>query len=160
MKERSAFAAAQLRRRLRLLMRDWRSATIGGGRRWLHVRAAALTRLLALATALVVAQNLLPYQLNMRPGDVANRDVNSPRSVTYESVIKTQEARTAAAARIPDQFDTAVAAQQVQALQTLGSRVSDLRQSGSSGRERSAELSPLGPQLSYPARDYSLQAGS
>jgi putative nucleotidyltransferase with HDIG domain len=160
MKERSTFAAAQLRRRLRLLMRDWRSATIGGGRRWLHVRAAAITLLIALATALVVAQNLLPYQLNMRPGDVANRDVNSPRSVKYESVIKTQEARAAAAARIPDQFDTAVAAQQVQALQTLGSKVSDLRQSRSSGPDRAAELSLLEPQLSDAERVYLLQADS
>src|SRR5437879_2301588 len=104
MKERSAFAAAQLRRRLRLLMRDWRSATIGGGRRWLHVRAAAITLLIALATA--------------------------------------------------------VAAQQVQALQTLGSKVSDLRQSRSSGPDRAAELSLLEPQLSDAERVYLLQADS
>ncbi len=160
MKERSAFAAAQLRRRLRHLMRDWRSATIGVGRRWLYVRAAAITLLIALATALVVAQNLLPYQLNMRPGDVANRDVNSPRSVKYESVIKTQEARAAAAARIPDQFDSVAVTQQVQALQTLGSKVSDLRQSKTSGPDRAAELSLLEPQLSDAERVYLLQADS
>ncbi|TMF56293.1 MAG: HDIG domain-containing protein, partial [Chloroflexi bacterium] len=59
-----------------------------------------------------------------------------------------------------DQFDTAVAAQQVQALQTLGSKVSDLRQSRSSGPDRAAELSLLEPQLSDAERVYLLQADS
>src|SRR6202022_2152869 len=138
---------------------DLRLGHVGTGRRWPpYVRSAAITLILALATALVVAQNFLPNRLNLRSGDVATQDVVAPRSVRYESQTKRDEARAAAAAQVPDQFDTSIATQQRQALDTLGTKVSDLRRSSSSGPDRAAQLSLLEPQLSDAQRQYLLQA--
>ena len=64
----------------------------------------------------------------------------------------------AATAQVPDQFDTSVSIQQRQAIDSLATRVGDLRQSSSSGPDRSAQLSLLEPQLSDAQRQYLLQA--
>lgn len=158
MKQRGSVAIERLRRRGRLFARDLRMGHLGG-RRWPpYLRSAAITLVLALATALVVAQNFLPNRLNLKAGDVSSQDVVAPRSVRYESQTKRDEARALAAAQVPDQFDGTVATQQRQAIDSLATKVSDLRQSSTPGPDRSAQLSLLEPQLSDAQRQYLLQA--
>ena len=158
MKQRGSLAIERLRRRGRLFARDLRLGHLGG-RRWPpYLRSAAITLVLALATALVVAQNFLPNRLNLKAGDVATQDVVAPRAVRYESQTKRDEARAAAAAQVPDQFDGAVATQQRQAIDTLATKVGDLRQSSTPGPDRAAQLSLLEPQLNDAQRQYLLQA--
>src|SRR2546428_7099710 len=159
MRQRSASAIEQLRRRGRLFARDLRLGHIGAGRRWPpYLRPAAITLILALATALVVAQNFLPNRLNLRAGEVSSQDVISQRSVRYESQTRREEARAAAAAQVPHQFDGSVSIQQRQSIDSLATKVSDLRRSSSSGPDRSAQLSLMEPQLSDAQRQYLLQA--
>ena len=139
MRQRGSSALDQLRRRGRLFARDLRLGHIGAGRRWPpYVRSAAITLVLALATALVVAQNFLPNRLNLRAGDVSTQDVVAPRSVRFESQTKREEARTAAATQVSDQFDGSIASQQRQAIDSLATKVAELRSSSSSGPDRSA----------------------
>src|SRR3989475_4343664 len=159
MRQRSSSAIEQLRRRGRLFARDLRLGHIGAGRRWPPIlRPAAITLVLALATALVVAQNFLPNRLNLRAGEVSSQDVISQRSVRYESQTNRDEARAVAASQVPDQFDGSVSTQQRQTIDTLATKVADLRRSSSSGPDRSAQLSLLEPQLSDAQRQYLLQA--
>src|SRR5438045_8668158 len=159
MRQRGSVAIEQLRRRGRLFGLVLRLAHCGPGRRWPpYLRSAAITLILALATALVVAQNFLPNRLNLRAGDVSSQDVVSQRSLRYESQTKRDEARAAAAAQVPDQFDGSVSRQQRQAIDTLATKVGDLRRSARSGPDRSAQLSLLEPQLSDAQRQYPLQA--
>ena len=106
----------------------------------------------------MVAQNFLPNRLNLRAGDVSSQDVVSQQSVRFESQTKRDEARAAAAAQVPDQFDSSISTQQRQAIDSLATKVADLRQSTSSGPDRSAQLSLLEPQLSDAQRQYLLQA--
>ena len=134
-----------------------RLGTIDVTRRWPpYARSALITLVIALITALVVAQNFLPNRLNLRAGDVASQDVPAPRSVRYESLTKTQEARDLAAKQVPDQFDGTVTSQQRQALDALGVKVSEQRQSGSPDPDRLAKLSLLEPQLTDAQRAYLL----
>src|SRR5579864_7772754 len=159
MKQRGSSALERLRRRGRLFARDLRMGHIGAGRRWPpYVRSAAITLVLALATALVVAQNFVPNTLNLKAGNVSNQDVVSPRAVRYESQVKRDEARATARAQVPDQFDGSIATQQRQAIATLANQVNDLRQSSTPGPDRSSQLSLLEPQLSDAQRQYLLQA--
>src|SRR6266550_3433394 len=159
MRQRGSVAIERLRRRGRLFARDLRLGHVGPGRRWPpYLRSAAITLILALATALVVAQNFLPNRLNLRSGEVSSQDVISQRSVRYESQTRREEARAAAAAQVPDQFDGSVSSQQRQAIDALATKVADLRRSSSSGPDRSAQLSLLEPQLSDAQRQYLLQA--
>src|ERR1700693_5323829 len=159
MRQRGSSAIDQLRRRGRLFARDLRLGHLGAGRRWPpYVRSAAITLVLALATALVVAQNFLPNRLNLHAGDVSSQDVVSQRSVRYESQTRREEGRPAAEAQVPDQFDGSVSSQQRQAIDSLATKVADLRASSSSGPDRSANMSMLEPQLSDAPRQYLLQA--
>ena len=75
----------------------------------------------------MVAQNFLPNRLNLRAGDVSSQDVVSQRSVRYESQTRRDEARAAAVAQVPDQFDGSVSIQQRQAIDSLATKVADLR---------------------------------
>ncbi|MEO6795855.1 MAG: HDIG domain-containing metalloprotein [Candidatus Dormibacter sp.] len=159
MKERGSAALERLRRRGRLFARDLRLGHAMGTRRWPpYVRSAAISLLIALLISLVVAQNFLPNRLTLRAGDVSSQDVVAPRSARYESQTKRDEARAAASQQVPDQFDGSMATQQRQALDTLASKVADLRQSSSSGPDRVARLSLLESQLSDAQRQYLLQA--
>src|SRR6266513_1868824 len=159
MRQRSSSAIEQLRRRGRLFARDLRLGHSGAGRRGPpYLRPAANTLILALATALVVAQNFLPNRLNLRAGEVSGQDIVSQRSLRYESQTKRDEARAVAAAQEPDQFDGSVSSQQRQAIDTLATKVAELRRSSSTGPDRSAQLSLLEPQLSDAQRQYLLQA--
>src|SRR5256714_5327791 len=144
MRQRGSSAIEQLRRRGRLFARDLRLGHIGAGRRWPpYLRSAAITLILALATALVVAQNFLPNRINLRAGDVSSQDVVSQRSLRYESQTKREEARAAAATQVPDQFDGSVSTQQRQAFDSLAAKVADLGRSSSSGADPPAHLSLL-----------------
>src|SRR5256885_9565007 len=128
MRQRSSSAIKQLRRRGRLFARDLRLGHIGAGRRWPpYLRSAAITLILALATALVVAQNFLPNRLNLRAGDVSSQDVVSQRSLRYESQTKRDEAPAAAAAQVSDQFDGSVSTQQRQAIDRSEEHTSELQ---------------------------------
>src|SRR5437588_13071305 len=139
MRERGSFAIERLRRRGRIFARDLRLGHIGG-RRWPpYLRSAAVTLILALATALVVAQNFLPNRLNLRAGDVSSQDVVSQQSVRFESQTKRDEARAAAAAQVPDQFDSSISTQQRPAHDSLATQVADLRQSHRPGPHRPAQ---------------------
>ena len=159
MKERGTSALESLRRRGRLFARDLRLGRMSGSRRWPpYVRSAAISLLIALLISLVVAQNFLPNRLTLKAGDVSSQDVVAPRSARYESQTRRDEARAAAAKQVPDQFDGSVATQQRQALDSLAGKVSDLRQSSSSGPDRAARLSLLEPQLTDAQRQYLLQA--
>jgi cyclic-di-AMP phosphodiesterase PgpH len=159
MRQPGSSAIERLRRRGRRFARDLRLGQLDTGRIWPpYLRSAAITLVLALATALVVAQNFLPNRLNLRAGDVSTQDVVAPRSVRYESQTKRDEARAAAAAQVSDQFDGSVSAQQRQAIDSLATKVSELRRSSSSGPDRSAQLSLLEPELSDAQRQYLLQA--
>src|SRR5256712_9086025 len=159
MRERGWVAMERLRGRGRFFARALGLGHMGPGGRWPpYVRSAAITLVLALATALVVAQNFLPNRLNLHAGDVSSQDVVSQRSVRYESQTRREEARTAAEAQVPDQFDGSVSSQQRQAIDSLATKVADLRASSSSGPDRSAQLSLLEPQLSDAQRQYLLQA--
>src|SRR5436305_9650046 len=157
MRERGSLAVERLRRRGRLFARDLRLGHMGPGRRWPpYLRSAAITLILALATALVVAQNFLPNRLNLRAGDVSSQDVVSQRSLRYESQTKRDEARAVAAAQVPDQFDASVSSRQRQPMDTLATKVAELRRSSSSGPDRCAQLSLVEPQLSDAQRQYPL----
>src|SRR2546423_8678934 len=117
MRQRSSSAIEQLRRRGRLFARDLRLGHIGAGRRWPpYLRPAAITLILALATALVVAQNFLPNRLNLRAGGVSIQDVVSQRSVRYESQTRRDQARAAPSTHIPDQFHGSHSLQHYQAI--------------------------------------------
>src|SRR2546428_4463615 len=144
MRERGSVAIERLRRRGRVVAGDLRLGQFGPGRLCPpYLRSAAITLILALATALVVAQNFLPNRLNLRAGDVSSQDVVSQRSVRYESQTKRDEARAAAAAQVPDQFDGSVSTQPRQAIDTLATNVADLRRSYTSYPDRSPQLSLL-----------------
>src|SRR5437667_12898956 len=127
MRQRGSLAIERLRRRGRLFARDLRLGHVGPGRRWPpYLRSAAITLILALATALVVAQNFLPNRLNLRAGEVSSQDVVSQRSVRYESQTRRDEARAAAATPVPDQSDGSVSIQDRHAIDAPPTKVADL----------------------------------
>jgi putative nucleotidyltransferase with HDIG domain len=84
----------------------------------------------ALAAALVLALiPLFPRQLQVREGDVASRDLTSPRDVGFESEALTERSREEAAAAVPDvlSFDPTVNAQQTSRLDTAVARATQVR---------------------------------
>jgi putative nucleotidyltransferase with HDIG domain len=159
MKGRASPSLNRLRRIGRLLARGRPLRRLPGSARWgPYVRPVGGILLVALAVTLVVAQNFLPYRLDLRAGDVATQNVTAPRSLQYESQTKTEEARVAAAKQVPDLYDQAIATQQKQALDALGAKVSELRQGQTSGPDRAARLSLLAPGLTDAEKAYLLQA--
>src|SRR5919198_767405 len=144
-------------RRLRVLLDRRTGQLLRTPKGWrVYGRPIGISLVLALAIALVVAQNFLPNRITLRAGDVATQNIVAPRSVRYESLTKTQEARDAAASQVPDQFDAALTTQQRQAIDSLGSKLTDLRKQGS-GPAQAAQLSLLEPQLTDAQREYLLQ---
>lgn len=93
-----------------------------------QLRTAAFA--VALAAAVVLA--LIPFfprQLQVREGDVASRDLTSPRDVGFESELLTERSREEAAAAVPDvlSFDPTVRAQQISRLDTAVVRATQVR---------------------------------
>src|SRR5919204_601317 len=127
-------------RRVRVLLDRRTGQLLRTPKGWrVYGRPIGISLVLALAIALVVAQNFLPNRITLRAGDVATQNIVAPRSVRYESLTKTQEARDAAASQVPDQFDAALTTQQRQAIDSLGSKLTDLRKQGS-GPAQAAQL--------------------
>lgn len=107
-----------------------------------YVRAVGIVLALALVVAFIVAINFLPNQATVKVGGVAPRDILAPRGTHYESTVKTEEARAAAAARIPDQFDAGVLDTQRAALGRFHTGVNELR-SQAGGSQRPSQLQTL-----------------
>jgi putative nucleotidyltransferase with HDIG domain len=100
-----------------------------------YVRAVGIVLALALVVAFIVATNFLPNQVTVKVGGVAPRDILAPRATHYESTVKTEEARAAAAARVPDQFDAGILDTQRGTLGRFQTGVKELRnQAGGSQR--------------------------
>jgi putative nucleotidyltransferase with HDIG domain len=107
-----------------------------------YVRAVGIVLALALVVAFIVATNFIPNQVTVKVGGVAPRDILAPRATHYESTVKTEEARAAAAARVPDQFDAGVLDTQRAALSRFQTGVKELR-SQAGGSQRLVQLQGL-----------------
>jgi len=69
-------------------------------------RAVLLGIFLTAATSIVLIINLLPSnQVSLNAGDVASADIAAPFDLTYESEIRTRQARDAEAASVSDIYD-------------------------------------------------------
>jgi len=87
---------------------------------------------LCLALAWTATFTLLPASdlVRVDVGQPSPRNIKAPRGVVYISEIQTEQARAAAAARVPDVYtppDMSIATAQVQALADLGYALSDIR---------------------------------
>ena len=101
-------------------------------------RALAVGGAVALALFFILSANITLGQEDLEVGQIAERDIRSPRNLTFESVTETRAARDAAAADVPAQTVTAEApadnlAQQLtlfDALHRSVTRTMNLRDSG------------------------------
>lgn len=86
-----------------------------------------------LAIGLVVALfPFFPRQLGISEGDIATRDIVSPRDATFESTVLTDQARDLAALAVPDVLlPVEVAPAQLEELDTNTATISDIRQDDS-----------------------------
>ncbi len=104
------------------------------------LRAVGIVLALALAVSFVVVLNFVPNQVTLRSGEVSSRDVQAPRPARYESAVKTEEARTAAVAQVPDQFDSSISDTQRASLGRFRTAVRDARAQPGGGSARLQEL--------------------
>ncbi|CAN5852899.1 HDIG domain-containing protein [soil metagenome] len=72
-------------------------------------RALGVAAIVAAALFLVLSANITLGQEDLEVGQIAERDIRSPRNLTFESVTLTRAARDAAAADVPAQTVTAKA---------------------------------------------------
>jgi len=93
-----------------------------------QLRTAAFAVALAAAVVLAVIA-FFPRQLQVQEGDVASRDLTSPRDAGFESELLTERSREEAAAAVPDvlSFDPTVRAQQISRLDTAVVRATQVR---------------------------------
>ncbi|MGB6896777.1 MAG: HDIG domain-containing metalloprotein, partial [Dehalococcoidia bacterium] len=93
-----------------------------------QLRTAAFAVALAAAVVLAVIA-FFPHQPQVQEGDVASRDLTSPRDVAFESELLTERSREEAAAAVPDvlSFDPTVRAQQTSRLDTAVARATQVR---------------------------------
>ena len=96
----------------------------GRSSRWIVLRAVLLGVLLAAATSAVLLVDLLPSnRVLLNAGDVSRVEILAPYDLTYESEIRTQQARDSQAASIQEIFDppdaTVARQQEIQARQIL-----------------------------------------
>ncbi len=81
-------------------------------------RLLVASALLILALTAIFSVDVIPNRVDLKVGDVARTDVLAPRTLTYQSAILTDQARTAARDGVAPQYDytpekaTAVASQQ------------------------------------------------
>ncbi len=85
-----------------------------------------------LAAALFVALFpvvIFPRQLRVEEGDIASRTIRSPRDLTFESELLTEQAREAAAREVEEvlEFDSNIGARQIALLATATSSVAEVR---------------------------------
>jgi cyclic-di-AMP phosphodiesterase PgpH len=69
-------------------------------------RALAVGGAVALALFVILSANITLGQEDLEVGQIAERDIRSPRNLTFESVMQTRAARDAAAADVPPQTVT------------------------------------------------------
>ena len=69
-------------------------------------RALAVGGAVALALFVILSANITLGQEDLEVGQIAERDIRSPRNVTFESVTQTRAAREAAADDVPPQTVT------------------------------------------------------
>ncbi len=107
-----------------------RAAAIARFTRRDATRLGIASGILILAMTAILAADLLPQEtLQVQAGDLAPRDILAPRAVEFESEIQTAEARAAARAAVPPQYDftsdkaIAIAAEQQQAFERRVVRV-------------------------------------
>ncbi len=85
------------------------------------VRLIVTSVLLIVALGAILAVDVIPTELGLKVGDIAQGTIRAPRAFTVESAILTQEARAQARDAVPPQYDftadraAAIAAQQAMA---------------------------------------------
>ena len=90
----------------------------------------------ALGVALVLALfPFFPRQLGVQEGDIASRDIRSPRSKTFESQVLTEQAREAAAQAVPEVlvFDPSLRSKQLGLLTAASTSVASVRENDALG---------------------------
>jgi len=80
--------------------------TDGGPGRVAVARALIVAALLALALFAILAAPIMPGQVSLQVGDVANEDIRAPRSITFTSRSLTDAAQADAAARVQPVYQT------------------------------------------------------
>ncbi len=123
------------------------------------------TRLLIAAAVLVGAMtailgiDILPQEsLQLQTGDLAPRDIVAPRALSFDSEVQTEEARAAARAAVPNQYDftsdkaIAIAAEQQLAFDTRVDRVDAAFDLELTTEERRAFLETAIPNLPETSR--------
>jgi cyclic-di-AMP phosphodiesterase PgpH len=123
-------------------------------------RLLAASGLLILALTAIFAVDIIPNGPDVKVGDVASADIVAPRAITYTSDILTAQARKAASAAVPPQYDftndkaSAVARQQAIVFQRVVSPVDTAEDPGTSAEDRTALLETALPELSDGSRAF------
>jgi len=69
------------------------------------VRLIVVSLLLVGALTAILAIDVVPTGLGLQVGDIAQASIRAPRAITFESQLLTEEARAAARAAVPPQYD-------------------------------------------------------
>lgn len=122
------------------------------------VRLIVVSLLLIGALTAILAIDVVPTGLGLQVGDIAQGSIRAPRAVTFESELLTDEARAAARAAVPPQYDytperaATIAAEQAAAFERAVSPV-DAAMTAELAPEARAELLKTAlPGLSAEAR--------
>jgi len=122
------------------------------------VRLIVVSLLLIGALTAILAIDVVPTGLGLQVGDIAQGSIRAPRAITFESELLTDEARAAARAAVPPQYDytperaATIAAEQAAALERAVSPV-DAAMTAELAPEARAELLKTAlPGLSAEAR--------
>jgi putative nucleotidyltransferase with HDIG domain len=121
-------------------------------------RLLVASGLLILALTAIFAVDVVPKRSDVKVGDVATADILAPRAITYTSDILTAQARDAARAAVPPQYDftndkaTAVARQQAIAFERVVSPVDTAFDPATSESDRIALLETALPGLTDESR--------
>ena len=114
---------ALMERLARSRARRPRPARLGPGLKWVAGVAVAAGLIASVVATYVSARYEQRLGEMAREASALREQISqqrqAPRTVRYESVTKTQEARDTAAKQVPDQFDGAITSQQRQALSLL-----------------------------------------
>ncbi len=123
----------------------------------MRLGVSALSMVLAL-TAILGADTLTTEAVEYRVGEVVRSDVLSPRATSFDSPILTDQARAAARAAVPFQYDftseqaIAIASEQAAAFSSRVGRVDSAFAADITADERAALLSVVLPGLTEPSR--------
>jgi len=122
-------------------------------------RFGIATVVLVVAMTAILGSDFLPQQaLQLRAGQLAPRDIVSPRALTFPSDVRTSEARDAARTAVPPQYDytsdkaIAIAAEQQLAYDTRVDRVDTAFDLELTSEERKSFLETAIPNLSDSSR--------